>query len=359
MNRKSEPRQAAENNQEPGTAAQPSGNAVDIFAMSAEQQFDVLSRSLYPGAKKESVALVLNYCRAARLDPMLKPVHIVPMKVSTGQKDNRGFDIKEERDVIMPGVGLYRIKAAETGQYSGIGEPIFGAMLTMTFVEYIWEEGEDGKRHKRKSESQIEYPEWCQITVFRNVAGTLCEFTAKEYWIENYAAKGDGTTPNAMWRKRPRAQLAKCAEAQALRKAFPGETGNQPTAEEMEGKEFDGRILEHDPTPEPKRIAMPQEKTPPVGTGASPTQGFYEGVSSEAQGEKPQPKEPPKDVGVKLAGGPPASPGARNMVKHKLGQQSQIDEAALCERFGFESLDLMPHSAVNEVLMFLEQCAQV
>jgi len=64
------------------------------------------------------------------------------------------------------------------------------------------------------------------------------EFTAIEYWKENYAVKGGkekSVAPNAMWSKRPRGQIAKCAQAQALRIAFP-ELGAQPTAEEMEGK---------------------------------------------------------------------------------------------------------------------------
>jgi hypothetical protein len=38
-----------------------------------------------------------------------------------------------------------------------------------------------------------------------------------------------------MWFKRPYGQISKCAEAQALRKAFP-ELGSQATADEMEGK---------------------------------------------------------------------------------------------------------------------------
>jgi hypothetical protein len=39
-----------------------------------------------------------------------------------------------------------------------------------------------------------------------------------------------------MWARRPRGQLKKCAEAQALRMAFPEAVGAAPTAEEMEGR---------------------------------------------------------------------------------------------------------------------------
>ena len=41
-----------------------------------------------------------------------------------------------------------------------------------------------------------------------------------------------------MWQERSFGQLAKCAEAQALRKVFPEIITQQPTAEETEGKSF-------------------------------------------------------------------------------------------------------------------------
>jgi hypothetical protein len=78
--------------------------------------------------------------------------------------------------------------------------------------------------------------------------GQVAEFSATERWKENYAVKGGpekSIAPNAMWQKRPYAQLAKCAEAQALRKAFP-EFGSAATADEMEGKEIDMGAFDRD-----------------------------------------------------------------------------------------------------------------
>lgn len=187
-------------------------------ALTAQQEDDLiytLQTSLYVGAKEESIKMVMAYCRATGLDVMQKPVHIVPMWNSKA-----GAMI----DVVMPGVGLYRTQASRTGQFAGSSEPEFGVMIT---------EKIDGV--------DVSYPEFARCTVKRVLpSGVVAEFTAIEYWKENYAVKGGkdkSVAPNAMWLKRPRGQIAKCAEAQALRKAFP-ELGSAPTAEEMEGKTF-------------------------------------------------------------------------------------------------------------------------
>lgn len=172
----------------------------------------VLQTSLYPGAAIGSVKMVLGYCRAAGLDPMQKPVHIVPM----WDKNTKAM-----RDVVMPGIGLYRTQAARSGQYAGVTDPEFGPDVT-----------------EEMGGLQITFPAWCRVTVKRLLGAQVVEFSAREFWKENYATAGkDSTEPNAMWKKRPYGQIAKCAEAQALRKAFP-EFGSAPTADEMEGKDF-------------------------------------------------------------------------------------------------------------------------
>lgn len=281
-----------------------------VTAEHAEAMRSALKSSLYPGASDASVDMVLSYCKAAALDPMTKPVHIVPMKVSTGRKDDRGWDIKETRDIVMPGIGLYRINAARTGEYAGCSEPEFGPTCTLNFMREVWGDGPNGRRQKSMVEAKLEYPQWCRITVRRVVGGAIVEFTAVEYWQENYASKGDDGAPNAMWEKRPFGQLAKCAEAQALRKAFPEAVGSQPTADEMEGK-----TLDIDNIPTVRVVEMPRAKS--------------EAAAPAAQSEEAAPEPAP-------AAGEPGfhdlSDSQKRIVLAR-GKMLGLDEAALLQRW--------------------------
>lgn len=172
-----------------------------------------LKGSLFPGASDASIHMVVAYCQAAKLDLMQKPVHIVPVWNS---------DQKKMVDVVMPGISLHRTNAARSGLYFGKDEPEFGPEIT-----------------EKLGSKTVSYPQWCKITVKKLISGQVCSFTAKEFWKENAAITKEGS-PNAMWSKRPYGQLAKCAEAQALRMAFPEHVGGQPTYEEMDGKTLDG-----------------------------------------------------------------------------------------------------------------------
>lgn len=232
-----------------------------VAAISRAELIHTLQNSLYPGAKPESCAMVLDYCQAANLNPMLKPVHIVPI-----------WDSKagQMRDVVMPGVGHYRTQAARTGECAGVSEPEFGADKT-----------------ERVGGVEITYPLWCRVTVKRLLPnGQIAEFVAVERWRENYAVKGGkdkSIAPNAMWERRPYAQLAKCAEAQALRKAFP-ELGAAATAEEMEGKPL------HPDDVIPAAAAPSEDEAKLIATardaamnGMAAYQFFFKGLTKEGR----------------------------------------------------------------------------
>ncbi len=229
------------------------------LALSETETISVLRSSLYPGAAVESIKMVLGYCKAAGLDPMQKPVHIVPM-----------WDGKagQMRDVVMPGVNLYRTQAARSGQFAGMTEPEFGPDETVTL-----------------GGQSITFPLWCRVTVKRLLSnGAIADFTAREFWMENYAVKGGkekSIAPNAMWLKRPRGQIAKCAAAQALRIAFP-EIASAATADEMEGKQIH---------PEDAPDTRPEVKTAPPELLAGAAQAATQGVEKYAAWWKAATKE--------------------------------------------------------------------
>lgn len=181
---------------------------------------------------------------------MQKPVHIVPMW------DSKAGSM---RDVVMPGIGMYRTQAARSGVYAGITEPEYGPDVT-----------------EKIGGVEITYPQWCKVTVKRKMNdGMVADFTAIERWRENYAIKGGkekSVAPNAMWTKRPYAQLAKCAQAQALRMAFP-EIGAQPTADEMEGRALDAEFIDASTGEITKTsVAMPKSKSSSAASApVSPT----------------------------------------------------------------------------------------
>jgi phage recombination protein Bet len=282
------------------------------LAMDEKELLEVLASSLYPGAKVSSIKMAIGYCKAAGLDPMQKPVHIVPM-----------WDSKagELRDVILPGIGLYRVQASRSGAYAGITEPEFGPEVT-----------------RKVGGAEITFPEWCRVTVKRTLPnGQVADFTAVERWMENYAVKGGkerSVAPNAMWTKRPYGQLAKCAQAQALRMAFP-EIGSSPTADEMEGKALDHEYIDHEPKAE---SLMPRARS-------EARQPAEDVVDVEMTERKPDRR--PETATAEH--GRAATVGEKNFLRNKLGEHL----AAACESTGiadFESLTADGFAALKDWL---------
>jgi len=222
MTEQAESTQIATTTQQPRNELRLSGPRLPYHPL-IEERFGIdrgtwkfLTDVLYPSAEEpETIINVLAYCKARKLDVLKKPVHVVPV-----------YDKKRSRmvDSVWPSIAEVRITAMRTGHYAGKDETAFGPDKTENLG------GVD-----------VTYPEWAQVTVYRFVAGVACAFVGEKVrWKEYYAkAKRDTLAPNDMWKTKTYSQLAKCAEANALRCAFPEEDGG-PTAEEMSGQEVEG-----------------------------------------------------------------------------------------------------------------------
>lgn len=191
-------------------------------------QWKALTESLYPLAKTtDAVCLALSYCKARNLDIMKKPVHIVPMWNAA---------LNREVETVWPAITEHRITAHRTGQYAGTAETSFGPMKTKTFEAVV----KKGKIQGKKITATVTFPEWAEVTVYRLVQGQKMDFPGPRcIWEEFFGYNMGLPVPNARWARAPSQMIEKCAEAGALRKAFTEEIGNEPVAEEMEGRIFE------------------------------------------------------------------------------------------------------------------------
>lgn len=203
-----------------------------------------LCDAVFPLAtSSDSIVLALAYCRARKLDPFKRAVHIVPVWSKQAGK---------MIDTVWPGIGELRTTAFRTGQFAGQDQAVFGADIT----------------HKFQTENgdyvQLTFPEWCQITVHRMLRDQRVTFVGpKVYWMETYATESRRSeAPNAMWKKRPRGQLEKCACGAALRAAFPEELGNEYSAEEMAGQVIEAPMGTESAAPTTARPTKEQFRPP-------------------------------------------------------------------------------------------------
>lgn len=246
-------------------------------------RWKVLIDTVYPSAKTvDAIAMALSYCKQRNLDPFKRPVHIVPMWSAA-----KGAMI----ETVWPGISELRTTATRTSEYAGCDAAEFGPMIKREFKGSV-EKWVNKVKAPVDLAVTVEFPEWCQMTVYRVIKGQRCRFVGdKVFWIESYARQGKADVPNEMWCKRAVGQIQKCAEAAALRRAFPEEIGNEYTAEEMEGQTLFAAapIAEIEPpkprlppappppppapakTDAPKPPAPPAQKAPPVPPQAQQT----------------------------------------------------------------------------------------
>ena len=191
-------------------------------------EWRTLIESIYPAAKSiEAVNMALAYCKQRGLDIFKRPVHIVPIYNSS---------LRKMVETVWPGINELRTTAMRTKNYAGMDVPTYGPDLEHTFKGGRISQWRNGDQSWIDDKGiTLKFPEWCQITVYRLLHGQRMAFPGpRVYWLETYATKGQSTdNPNTMWEKRSNGQLDKCAEAAALRRAFPEEIGDDHVPEEI------------------------------------------------------------------------------------------------------------------------------
>jgi phage recombination protein Bet len=150
--------------------------------------------------------LFLYQCKRTGLDPLAR--QITPVFRNAKQPDGSFKEVMS----IQTTIDGYRLIAERSGLYAGSDDAIYDA---------------EDQAHPNKA----------TVTVYKlnKQTGERMPVTATARWSEYV-----GTGP--MWNKMPYLMIAKCAEALALRKAFPQELSGVYTREEMSveiGEELD------------------------------------------------------------------------------------------------------------------------
>jgi phage recombination protein Bet len=157
-----------------------------------KSRFEVIQRTYFKGLTIDDIAIFGHVCKHVGLDPFLKQIY--PVIRETKQKDGS----KKPTMSIQTGIDGYRAIAERTEKYSPGKEPLFkydkdGRLFSAT--SYVMKMTKDGKWHE--------------------VAATAI--------MSEYRP----SFQNDFWATKPHIMLSKCAEALALRKAFPAELSVQ------------------------------------------------------------------------------------------------------------------------------------
>ena len=176
----------------------------DAFGKLTRNQINLIKTTVAKGASDDELRLFIQVCKGANLNPFMKQVHLIPRWDSRSGKEVR---------TIQVGIDGFRAVAESSGMYAGNDDPIFAETKVI-----------------QAKTKKIDVPLTAKVTVYKLLQGKPYAFSATARWDEYYPGERIGF----QWHIRPYLMLGKCAEALALRKAFPKLLSGMYAQEEMD-----------------------------------------------------------------------------------------------------------------------------